>query len=192
LDGPALCTAGNPGCSVTLDNTCGGFVCLSNVDCAYPDKCLIGTCLAGVCDFELKQCDDGNVMTLDYCDPKSGLCVNKAVSQPFTQCDDSDPEAADCNDDDFCTNDGCMDGTCWYQLVNCNDFDPCSTDSCAVDQGCVFTPIAGCKGCQIDSDCDDGDACTTDLCGKEGAAPFQCKSIIYDPPPGDPFPVECL
>lgn len=44
---------------------------------------------------------------------------------------------------------------------DCNDNNPCTTDSC-VGGTCQNTPIAGC--CTTDAQCDDGDPCTTDSC----------------------------
>jgi hypothetical protein len=146
-------------------------------------------------------------MTLDYCDPQSGLCASKTVSEPFLNCtsetpgDPGDEESGpnDCDDGNKCTRDDCFPdvnneevGQCWYRLEPCNDFNPCTIDTCTADEGCLILEIPGCLGCTADSDCSDGDICTTDVCGKLGAAPNQCKNVPFVPGPGEETPKECL
>jgi hypothetical protein len=195
-DGPAMCNnEGHPGCEVELDETCEGLTCVSSAECAFPDKCVIPKCDAGICTFNIKQCDDGNNMTLDYCDPKSGLCASTAVEAPFTNCispSAENPNPTDCDDSDQCTIDSCFEGQCWYKIAPCTDFDPCTSDACNPDEGCVHTPIPDCKGCSIDTDCNDGNFCTTDVCGKLGAGPYQCKSVPFVAGQGEEVPEECL
>jgi len=62
---------------------------------------------------------------------------------------------ADCDDDDLCTTDTCVDGSCLHDSLLCDDGDACTLDSC--------DPLIG--ACVSDPDgCDDGDLCTVDSC----------------------------
>lgn len=70
--------------------------------------------------------------------------------------------AADCNDNDACTTDTCVNNQCQHAAVNCDDGNPCTMDSCNAGSGCTHTPIPGC--CQVVGDCDDSNPCTTDTC----------------------------
>ncbi|MBM4395350.1 MAG: lamin tail domain-containing protein, partial [Deltaproteobacteria bacterium] len=52
--------------------------------------------------------------------------------------------------------------------ADCNDENACTADTC-VDKLCVFTPILGCVPCETDVDCDDGEPCTSDVCAYDGS-----------------------
>jgi len=186
-DGPAICSDSVPGCPMYIDINCGGQGCVTSADCKIPDKCVTGKCSQGTCSFVVKECDDDDNSTLDYCSPKSGLCVHKKVEEgkTFTGCvpdDDLEGNSEECTDGNACTMDFCIalsdnptKGQCWYVFMPCNDFNPCTVDACDETNGCSFVEIENCKGCNKSSDCDDGDYCTEDLCGlgKKGQCTYE-------------------
>ena len=106
--------------------------------CTSGDACVDGGCM-GVA----KNCSDGNVCTVDTCDPATGACTN-AVSA--LACEDGDPCTAP---------DGCVDGLCVSgPPATCDDGNMCTLDTCVPGAGCIHQDAVGIG-------CDDGDACTT-------------------------------
>jgi hypothetical protein len=102
---------------------------------------------------------------------------------------------SECNDDNVCTTDTCLDGSCQRELLNggdcgaggwcvdgecfepectvaadCEDFNECTTEEC-VGYACVVTNVTAGTPCA-----DDGDFCTVDACDGAGT----CESV-YDP-----------
>src|SRR5262249_48570234 len=114
------------------------------------------------------DCDDGNVCTLDLCDPDTGCSLlpgTGAPCQPDNRC--LGPGRCslgacaptgfplDCDDHNPCTVDGCDPATgCTHQGTTCDDGNPCTIDSCTPPDTCVFMPL----------DCSDGISCTVDSC----------------------------
>ena len=127
------CDDGNPctssychpqaGCIVThLDMPCNDVN-----GCTVGDWCIDGVCIPGTPTI----CDDGNVCTLDKCDPATGNCLYPGMGGP-------------CDDDNDCTTfDMCINGACTGFPVDCNDLNPCTTDSCQVDLGCLHEIVDG-------------------------------------------------
>jgi len=59
-----------------------------------------------------------------------------------------------CNDNSACTtNDRCSNGSCNGTSITCNDNNPCTNDSCSPSSGCVYTNNT--------SSCNDNNACTS-------------------------------
>jgi len=181
------------GCTSTDDD---GASCDDGSKCTDKDACKSGSC-AG----KEISCDDGNACTKDACDPKDG-CSNEPLTN--APCDDgnlctqsdtcekgicSPGKAADCNDDNPCTKDGCddktgqcsnapadgacddgdactakdacKDGKCAAEKVDCDDKNPCTDDTCDTKTGC--------SSAHNTAPCDDEDKCTDkDVC-KAGA-----------------------
>jgi hypothetical protein len=119
------CTTGD-GCSV--DGVCAGVP----VDCADDRECTVDACRAdsGDCYHDDAACpvgpcvtptgcDDGNPCTEDTCDDATGTCAYQPAAG--TLCDDSDACTA---------NDTCLDGACAGTLVDCGDDQPCTVDVC--------------------------------------------------------------
>jgi hypothetical protein len=85
-----------------------------------------------------------------------------------------------CNDDDFCTVDGCLGGICRHGLTwqaqccntvaDCDDSNPCTGDSCEPDHACLHTWLDLQNCCDDHDDCgpggqwDDEDPSTIDYC----------------------------
>jgi len=147
--GPAAdCDDGNP---CTSDSCGDAGLCLHSAlagacddgnACTTGDQCIQGKCVGG----DPLLCDDADVCTSDWCDPKSG-CVHKLNQAP-------------CDDANVCTTgDHCHLGQCISSgKLTCADGNPCTDDSCDPKTGCSFLPNK--------APCDDGNACTKeDACG---------------------------
>jgi len=77
--------------------------------------------------------------------------------------DAEDPDTVDpvcetdeeCDDEDFCTTDSCIDGLCFNQGKDCDDDNECTIDGCDPETGqCTAEDV----------DCDDGNDCTVESC----------------------------
>lgn len=125
-----------------------GFACTDNDLCTVGDQCLQGVC-TGSADVD---CDDGNVCTLDACDPMAGC---KHTHQQGA-CDDGNA----CTVEDFCLDSACKPGS----ALDCNDGDVCTFDNCHAELGCENPPNT--------APCDDGSACTKgDVCADGNCVP---------------------
>lgn len=68
-----------------------------------------------------------------------------------------------CDDQDSCTmNDMCVLGTCQGNPVNCDDMSPCTEDLCDKENGCIHQKIANC--CLSNEDCVEGEDCIDNKC----------------------------
>lgn len=73
--------------------------------------------------------------------------------------------AVDCDDQNPCTTDNCLVGTCSHtsNTATCaTDNDPCTDDVCAVGK-CLHPDNKTCE-CKKDTDCNDNEVCTDDKC----------------------------
>jgi hypothetical protein len=96
------------------DSECDDHNACNGVETCVLNQCVLGTAL---------NCDDGNACTDDSCDPLLG-CVH----------DPNDAHA--CTDNDDCTTDVCVNGTCVGTPISCDDGIACTTDSCVTGGGC--------------------------------------------------------
>ena len=78
-------------------------------------------------------CSDGNPCTKDACDPKTGQCGVKQLGNG-TSC------GKGCFQTEVCQQGKCVTGV----PKDCDDNDPCTGDYC-VDGACKQVPIPGCK-----------------------------------------------
>ena len=152
-------------------HTLGVVACQTAVDCPLEGQCDAAvSCVDGACVYsssEGKPCDDGSVCTsADTC--AGGECVGMAAD-----CDDGNPCTADgcdttlgctntdivvaCDDGDPCTkSDMCQAGVCGGEATACDDGDSCTADACDPSTGaCTHDALAD------GTVCDDGLACTT-------------------------------
>lgn len=177
---------------------------------------LSGVCLDGLCGEDLCEgvvCDDQNPCTDDACDYADGTCDFFAV-EDGANCDFDgfrsvcisgvcQPECEspeDCDDENDCTEDLCVDGTC--QLVpvtdgaECDDGNECTADICA-NGVCEGTPVEDGTACRDGEgaceagtcmsgllwpiDCVPGETCDSDVgypdIDKDGRA-FDCVSPV--------------
>jgi hypothetical protein len=77
--------------------------------------------------------------------------------------------AAQCDDNNLCTTETCIAGSCGHTQANCSDGDACTDDSC--------NPLTGLCG-HAPANCDDANACTTDSC----AAGIGCQHALLPLP----------
>jgi cysteine-rich repeat protein len=196
----ATCTGPNvPAGCVDPCPTCGNGLT------EWPETCdnSVGTPLS--CDgcsafCRSEVCSDNNVCTTDSCDTRLGC--NFVLRPNGTSCSDglvcngtetctsgfcTPANVPNCNDNNLCTADSCVEPTGCRNLPNvgapctdnnactspdtcnasgvctagaptvCNDGNECTNDSCVAPGGCVATPRTG-------SCTDDGNPCTTDTC----------------------------
>ena len=187
----------------TFDGECENLFQLTSCDdgngCTDGDTCQINGTQVFCLGIPI-PCDDGNSCTDDSCEPSTGICssVNVAdglVCQDSNLCTENDTcqsgnctsgPMKDCDDQNICTNDTCINGDCFYQYntlscddlnactendacdtgmcegtqLICNDSNICTIDTCDVNTGCIFTNAANGT-----VQCDDADLCTTnDVC----------------------------
>lgn len=141
------CGDGNPCTTDSCDKLKGCLNLPNQATCSDDNACTKDdVCAAGACAAKLAySCDDGDVCSVDSCDPKKG-CQHAAVSMP-------------CSDGDACTlNDVCKSGACVSGAIQtCDDGNPCTDDSCLKVKGCGSQPNS--------AKCNDGNPCTTnDVC----------------------------
>ena len=95
-------------------------------------------------------------------DPTEGPAGNLSCSDGVdNDCDkltdEEDPdcvctEPADCDDNDACTDDDCIDNQCQYSPVNCDDTNACTKDTCDTVSGCLNTCNVG-QSCPLPGSC---------------------------------------
>lgn len=152
----------NDGDACTTGDSCQAGNCTSG----DPTDCNDGvTCTHDACDPVLgcrftadnEACDDGIACTDDACDPAQGC--------KFT------PNDANCGDANACTIDRCtVPGGCVHEPLDCDDEDNCTIDDC-VNGACSNTPLV----CPPGTSCVDGE-CVPSLVQasmniKQGACP---------------------
>ncbi|MFT5434022.1 MAG: hypothetical protein ACI9OJ_004734, partial [Myxococcota bacterium] len=140
--GPTVCPPNN---QCQDPGTCNAFF----AECVYPEKpegsacddgsqCTVGdSCAAGDCApaTEVTCPESTPCETVSACDPGTGECT------AITPLDDG----ADCDDGESCTSsDACLAGQCAGEALECDDENLCTTDSC-VDGECVFAPSDDCE-----------------------------------------------
>ncbi len=139
------------------DDGCGGQ-CLDDALCDDGNVCTVDLCDPGsgcLNDPLALECDDGNPCTTDSCDPALG-CQQTPVSAP-------------CDDGNACTSlDSCQEGVCVSGgELACNDDNPCTDDSCDAQLGCLHTDNAA--FCDDNSDCTTDDICSDGTCQGQGS-----------------------
>ncbi len=120
-----------------------------NSKCTVGDVCASGKCVAGA----PLTCDDGNVCTLDSCDPAQG-CI-------FTN---NDGQKCDADSTDCTVADSCKGGQCAAGPAKaCASDDPCIDAKCDKASGACKYPS------KVGLPCEDGNPCTVgDVCGGVG------------------------
>jgi hypothetical protein len=182
-------------CDDSEDSTCLEAACEPSTGQCLPtarnegvscdtNPCVVGgTCASGACVGPARDCDDGNVCTLDGCDAglaPAEVCVHSPTGG---LCNDGDPCTVDdfceaggcvgapkpCDDQNECTADACEGGSgqCLHTniLGPCDDGVPCTVDDAcggAVEGGGEVVPDGQCQGQPMS--CDDGNVCTSDAC----------------------------
>ena len=146
-------------------------------------------CNAGVCKGLIIECDDKEICTADAC--MGGECVFVATAEG-TSCDDGNTctagekctsgacaggKEADCDDNQFCTDDVCVnDFGCYNQPTPeiCTDGNACTLDTCnETTDTCKSTQVVDGTACDDGDPCTKGDTCTANVC-EAGAEPLVC------------------
>ncbi|NUN13374.1 MAG: hypothetical protein HUU55_07020 [Myxococcales bacterium] len=134
-----------------------------------------GQCVNGACaQYALKDCNDSNVCTEEYCDSTKG-CVGFNNTKPCSDgnactagdvCKNGDCLSGGqivCDDGNSCTEDSCNENApapelaCSYVIkdgAGCTDGNPCTTNDHCVANECTGTPQS----------CNDDNPCTDDSC----------------------------
>ena len=122
--------------------------CEDGDPCTAGDTCATGQCVPG----KKKDCEDASPCTIDFCDAKSGQCVNDGTQLEGAPCD---ADGSVCTVDDVCAAGVCTAGP----PLDCEDGNVCTTDFCNPAAG-------GCNSFNNSEACDaDGDPCTVaDAC----------------------------
>ena len=115
---------------------------------------------AGTCH-GVRSCTDKGLAPCDATVPQEETC-NGADDD----CDGETDEAT-CDDDNPCTDDGCVAGECLFtpNQSACDDFNPCTIDDKCSQGHCQGTL----------EDCDDSNICTDDYCQQSLAGEPVCK-----------------
>jgi N-acetylneuraminic acid mutarotase len=185
LDDGNPCTADScAGGSVQHLPVTNGTACSDGNLCNGLEVCRAGACVPG----SLPVLDDGNVCTVDGCDPATGNVTHNPALDG-TACDD----ATVCNGHEACQSGSCQAGT----PIAVDDGNPCTADSCSPTGGVIHQSVASgtacddatvCNGhetCSLAGQClagsalvlDDGNPCTTDSCSATGGVAHQLAPV---------------
>jgi hypothetical protein len=207
------CCDQQPSC--TSSSPCTVASCLPNGTCVYTPACPLKKCVdvsctlsssgTAQCLYANKTCNAASIC--EYVPPcvedgKPYVCAPQSVCAPSNNscysilCNSSAVTAAgmcyqvptvDCNDNNNCTVDACVNGncthtvcpytdlcfpqacnasnfSCYVNAVNCNDNNACTNDTC-VNGNCSHPLI----------NCDDENACTVDYCDVH----YGCVHFLY-------------
>jgi len=128
-----------------------GVGCDDGNACTAGDACAAGACTSG----SPKVCDDGNQCTADTCSKSAGCVYTSAV------------EGSPCDlDGTKCTPDTCAAGVCQaIAAANCDDTNACTTDGCDPATGaCTHAKLPDNSPCDDGAVCTVGDACMAGTC----------------------------
>ncbi len=130
------------------------------------NECTIDACMQGECQWieDDSMCDDGDICTVDECDPLTGACVSQVGAEPNCACilcpcwgETQEDADAKCNDDNACTAQECDYGedgfASWLGL------DPTDPDPDDLEAG-----IGVCAFKDLSDGCEDDDPCTINGC----------------------------
>ena len=122
-------------------------------ECDDGNKCTSeDACVQGLCVGKAKDCDDGNPCTTNLCNADGGCGFNLNTNP--------------CDDGDLCTDfDACGEGKCagtGKEAADCDDGNPCTTDGCDAKTGCTHSQNSA--ACDDGSPCTVGDSCEAGKC----------------------------
>lgn len=106
------------------------------------------------------------------CDDENYCTEDLCIESSCTHVDNSRA----CDDGEACTEgDSCANGVCTGTILLCDDGNDCTADSCSGGECLnVYAPTVDC--CSFHADCDDGDRCTLDRCKSKG----ECSNTPID------------
>lgn len=153
--------------------------------CDDGDPCTENILNGTVCTYLLKDCNDGNESTLDFC--IDGVCTNEPMDSSSILSENNSTVVSSsealmaghhhrCDDGIPCTVDTFNGKECEHEPIICDDGDDSTFDYC-YEGKCYYTTTncSDANKCTTDSFdgtvcvhppiiCDDGNACTTDAC----------------------------
>lgn len=162
-----VCNDDNPCTQDTCSNgTCSfvpvtdGTLCVDEIFCNGQETCLSGVCSAGT-----DPCADA--LACNELESRCMYCLSRADCDDQNSCTEDSCLEGDCvhlanhnscDDGDACTSgDACSEGACVSGgPLNCDDENACTADSC--------DSVSGCAHVDSSESCDDGDGCTDDYC----------------------------
>ncbi len=122
--------------------------------------CLGGSPVGETCNGADDDCDGTTDEDAD-CDDNDGCTTDACVAGTCTHT----KTAGACDDGDACTDaDTCATGSCAGVVKTCDDSNPCTVDTCDKVTGCVQTPAGLGDPCDDGDACTAGDACTSGVC----------------------------
>ena len=117
------------------------FACAIDADCLTGQICEAGSCKELACDpceylegriCKPKRCNDNNPCTTDSCNPITGECKYKKISEDCCATD------ASCEDGVACTDNKCINQKCVISEKVCEQpEDPCKKAVCKEPDGCI-------------------------------------------------------
>jgi len=177
-----MCDPGNgeciPGNNEPADTPCGDggvcdgagvcVACNNPAQCPQPAQCNVAVCVSNLCGIEAVM--DGTVC--DFVSTDDGIC-EAGICVEAPEC----IEDIDCDDDNICTLDACVDGMCGYT--------PNVDESCELEPGLpgICNDMGECIGL-----CEGVDCTSSSECVQDGICDEQTGECI----PGDPQPIDTI
>ena len=104
-----------------------GQACADGAFCSTAD-----TCTSGKCAGAARDCDDKIACTKDFCDTRTGSCVNEVI----VGCGGFCTQDSHCDDKNLCTTDACDSKT--QKCTNTNNSAPCDDkNDCTAEDTCA-------------------------------------------------------
>jgi cysteine-rich repeat protein len=183
---PVVGDGGSPDAAPGIDAS----ACISGSACGDGRICVSGACIASICgdgvvDSRTEDCDDGNNLPFDGCEPSDSATPCRFTCVDAASCDDNnlcngaercntsthlceggaiaDPGTAcmiDASSAGVCRAGVCVTAGCGNMIVeageDCDDGNDIADDGCTIE--CFYT-------CSVERPCTDGDACNgEELC----------------------------
>lgn len=198
-----------PGCCATeeacddanpcTEDTCESSLCVHkeldecctvDLQCEDELQCTADTCVDQKCQYELDPSLEGCCETDADCVFEPDPCIFGIICNPETaMCEE---EAMECDDEDPCTEDECVEGECVFTPdaelccetdTDCDDGNVCTEDSCDAGQQCVGIMVPGC--CNFDEECEDGLSATDDQCLQNACVTCETFDFLTETVPVD-------
>jgi fibro-slime domain-containing protein len=189
INAPKQCGDGDACTRDWCDHTTGGCVHGPRKLCdgVSPDVCDECECVAttGRCECVRRDCDDGNMCTVDECNSTTGECGHEAYVCPLVPCMNTAVCATNDGSCKYSDPTDCGDGMqCDHATGECVDIEASSSRSVGSESGVPCPPTTGADPCMVygleddgematcvanPKDCSDGDPCTVDSCNSSSS-----------------------
>lgn len=159
------CTAGSPRVCASDNNSCTSDACVVGQGCVYAPLPNNSTCSDSNACTVNDKCVGGACQpgAAANCDD-GNVCTNDGCNAEFG-CFNA-PKVGSCLDNTVCTTaSACSNGTCvGTTFLDCDDGNPCTVDSCDPVQGCKRVNVANGTVCNDGDACTTGESCQTGVC----------------------------